>query len=183
MAKPKSQHPPHVPEIKEGVVPLWHAGYWDGPLSGICRYQGEPHYFDNRRVYHGREMEKKVGRTFWLYKLTPEQWKPIEYWHSEWRLHVGTHCDYEWSEENKRYQRAAGTNGLSNEYYKEMYYDRRAAYDKENGGGIEHNIDRYNQVVGYFIWDVLMGKPWFPWRRPRKKKAREKSVLGEEKGT
>jgi len=31
---------------KEDVIYLWHIGYYDGPLSGVCLYQGELYYFN-----------------------------------------------------------------------------------------------------------------------------------------
>jgi hypothetical protein len=179
----KREHPPNVPQIKEGIVPLWHGGYWDGPLNGICMYQGEPHFFEMKKEYHGKVLGRKIGRTYWIYKITPEYWEFDKYWHGQFCLHVGNHTNYVWSEEHKRYNRFVGTNPSSPNYWKEMYYDRYEAAHAEmlvkNPAVI--NIDRRNQVVGWAIWDVVMGMPWKEWRRPRKKEVQ--NVGAEKKDT
>lgn len=178
----KTGYPPNLPEIKEGIRIMWHAGYYDGPLSGVAMYEGVPHYFDCRHQYISREMRGKVYRTFWVYRLTDDEWKTIKYWHDEFGLHVGRHTDYEWNETEGRLMRSIGTlNQCGSNYHKEMYYDRRVAFDIGNGGSVESKIDRRNQVIGYVTWDVLFGMPWKPWRRIRKKKARER-VSGKEEG-
>lgn len=167
--KKKSEHPPNVPEIKEGIIPLWHSGYYDGPLSGFCMYKGEPHFFDMKREYLGKRLWKSVYRTFWIYKLTPEQWEFEKYWHNEFRLHVGTHTDYEWNETEKKYQRFAGRlSSFSSNYWREMYYDRAEKARRES---TVHQIDRRSQVVGWAIYDVVFGGAWFEWQRHKKKKA------------
>lgn len=184
MGKFKSQYPPNIPEIKSGIVPLWHSGYYDGPLSGYCMYRDSPHYFDLKHEYVGKISRRKVFRTYWLYKLTPEQWEFELYWHNEFRLHVGTHCDYNWDEGALRYSRTTGSACTSMAYTKEMYYDRVDRAQKENNVSVSNTLDRHNQVVGWAIYDVVFGKPWYEWRppkTPRKKKA--KNVAGEKEGT
>lgn len=182
MPKPKSQYRPNLPEIKEGVRILWTAAYYDGPLSGVALYNGVPHGFELKREYDGREMRKQVWRTYWLHKFTDEQWKEVEYWHNEFRLHVGQHCDYEFAPASGKLQRVVGHGGADMAYFKEMFYDRKEAFEKEHGGSLDNRIDRYNQTVGYVTWEVLFGNPWTEWRRPRKKKARER-VSREKEGT
>lgn len=168
MAKSKREHPSQVPEIKKGIRILWHCAYYDGVLTGFAKYKGKPHYFALKKDYHSKYMGRKVGRTFWLYKLTDEQWKVAEHWHNEFRVHVGSHCDYKWDRKRKSYREAGNSSGASMSYWKEMYYEPVAAYEKEHGS-IEQNLDRYNQVVGYATWDVIYGKTWTEWRRPKKK--------------
>lgn len=78
---------------RKDVKYLWHCGFWDGPLSGLCLYQGEKCWFDMVKEY------RNASRTFKVLRLTPEQLKEEEYWHDLFREHVGTHTDYD---ENER---------------------------------------------------------------------------------
>lgn len=33
----------HLPRVSwESVRLLWHSDFWDGPLSGLCSYSGNP---------------------------------------------------------------------------------------------------------------------------------------------
>jgi len=160
--------PPNSPQIKEGIRILWESGRYDGPLSGVLEYQGQKCYFDLKRDYMSRRLSKMVGRTYWVYKLTEEQWKEIEYWHEEFRFHVGTHCDYTWNEEKKDLERGFGKFSNDMNYCKEMYYDRYSLFAKEaraTGGTAHDKIVRKTQTIGWITWDVLVGRPWKEWKK------------------
>ena len=153
----------------EKVKILWEAGRYDGPLSGILEYNGDKCFFEMKRDYGGR-LSFKVGRTYNIYKLTPEQWDIISYWHKEFNLHVGTHCNYEYSEQAKFYERCGTVEGTF-DYYQEMFFERQKQYIEEHGD-VHKAIDRKTQIVGWCTWDVLIGKPFKEWRRsklPREK--------------
>jgi len=49
---------------------LWDLNYWDGPYSGICKFNDEPCYFS---------MDQTDGfpdyRLYFVYKLTSEEWE------------------------------------------------------------------------------------------------------------
>ena len=60
---------------RKDIECLWHCGFWDGPLSGICLYEGEKCWFDMVKEYNNG------SRTFKIVRLTQEQFKEEEYWH------------------------------------------------------------------------------------------------------
>jgi hypothetical protein len=166
-------------EIKEGIIPLWHAGYYDGPLSGFVEYQGQKCFFSMKHEYISRGLSRKIGRTYWIYKVTPEQWQDVEYWHNEFRLHVGWHCDYKKADDQGYYTRTLGTSGASHEYMIEMYYDRHNAHNLKNGN-VCLEIEKPENIIGWTTWDVLVGKPWKEWRKNKKEVG---NVLVEKEGT
>jgi hypothetical protein len=168
----KRIYPANSPEIKEGIKILWESGRYDGPLSGVLEYNGDKCYFDIKREYYSKEYGYNPGRTYWIYKLTEEQWKEISYWHEEFRLHVGTHCDYGWSEKYQEYERNEGnlieiTDIADHEYSKEMYYARVKIHNEKNGDIID-SINKKTQTIGWCSWRVLVGKPWKEWRKTRR---------------
>lgn len=69
---------------------LWHSGFYDGPLSGMCLYNDEKHWF---RLHE--ENEDTGDRTFEIIKPTPEQLKIEEDRHALFQAHVGIHTDYD----------------------------------------------------------------------------------------
>lgn len=85
---------------------LWHVGYWDGPLSGICIYNDEVCWFQNFsedfEPTNNPEMLDRI-RKFKIYRLSQEQLK-FEYdKHACFQQHVGTHCDYDKNKERHVY--------------------------------------------------------------------------------
>lgn len=75
---------------------LYHSGYWDGPLSGVCLYQGERLWFNCVHDYHDKTEDDKYldMRIYALYRLTVEEWEQEDYWHELFEKHVGTHTSY-----------------------------------------------------------------------------------------
>lgn len=67
---------------------LWHAGYYDGPLSGMADLDGEMVWFDLEEENDDRY------RTFNLYRLTDEESEIHIRNHQEFRDKVGNHADY-----------------------------------------------------------------------------------------
>jgi len=155
-----------IPLITEGIIPLWHSGYYDGPLSGVVEYKGEKHYFDLLKEYNSRKLRRKIYRTFKLYLLTPKQLESMLYWHNEFRLHVGTHTSYSWNENKNIYKRELGTNEASHLYMQEMFYERYKK-DIEENGNIYDTLTK-SQLVGWCTYDVLMGMPHQEWRKIKK---------------
>lgn len=162
-----------LPEIKEGLKPLWESGRYDGALSGFVEYQGKKCYFNIKWQYSSKEYERKVYRSYWIYELTEAQWKEALFWHEEFRLHVGKHCDY-----------VSDTNGYNTEgftivdgydtdsnYSKEMYYDRYELWKQELACRNKHpEMDKItdSQRIGWCIAGVLFEGKWKEWRRVRK---------------
>jgi hypothetical protein len=73
---------------KSSVCLLWHHGYWDGPLSGACQFNGE-------RLWFSCYDEGLRHRKFVLLRLSDEQWKDIDFAHGLFQDYVGTHTDYD----------------------------------------------------------------------------------------
>ncbi len=73
---------------KSSVRILWHHGYWDGPLSGACTFNGE-------RFWFSCFCEGVRHRKFVILRLNEEQWEEIDFRHRMFQDYVGTHTDYD----------------------------------------------------------------------------------------
>lgn len=67
----------------------WHSNYYDGPLSGMAKYNGEWVWFDciEENDYNG-------DRIFALYELTEEQVEGEKAHYFAFRTEVSTWCDH-----------------------------------------------------------------------------------------
>jgi len=105
---------------RDNVHMLWHTDYWDGPLSGLCIWNGEKYWFHNVFEEHFEAREdhqcSQQNRYYCLFMLTPQELQEKEYWHGEFRKYVGNHSDYD--EDGQR----AGTIHPQSEHYK--FYNR-----------------------------------------------------------
>lgn len=72
---------------------LWHADYWDGPLSGMAELDGEPLWFS---VVYGNDEEDDYldYRQYALYRMTDEERKIMFDRHRSFEENVGRHCNY-----------------------------------------------------------------------------------------
>jgi hypothetical protein len=85
----------HLPRIERGEIRLlWHHAFWDGPLSGLCLYQGRKCWFE-RCAEGDEEGADGFYRRFLLLELSPEQLADEERWHELFRQKVGTHTDHD----------------------------------------------------------------------------------------
>lgn len=90
---------PQIPEMKK----LYHLGYWDGPLSGMCLVNGEKYFFEcieewtdnNSYPEDDDDFEAPWYRRFLLWKLTDEQQAHLDQRHAKFQRMVGTHTDYD----------------------------------------------------------------------------------------
>jgi hypothetical protein len=57
------------PEL-DGVRLLWHADYWDGPLAGLARHNGQDYWFEVE-VFDWDD--PPAERRYLLYSLTEEE--------------------------------------------------------------------------------------------------------------
>lgn len=82
----------------DNVVVLWHHGYYDGMLSGMCKVGDELFWFqcfdENEERNEDGEFVGGWYRKFRLFKLTPENLAEHERQHKLFQEHVGTHTDY-----------------------------------------------------------------------------------------
>lgn len=76
----------------EGVRLLWHADYWDGPLAGLARYNGQDYWFEVEAFDWD---DPPAERRYLLYSLTEEELAEEREWHHRFQEHVGTHTDYD----------------------------------------------------------------------------------------
>src|SRR5580698_1129869 len=87
---------PRLPNMKK----LWHHGYWDGALSGVCEVDGKKCWFEkieewlDNNDYPEDDDEPLWYRRFLIVQLTTEQFQEIEKCHNKFRRMVGTHTDY-----------------------------------------------------------------------------------------
>jgi hypothetical protein len=121
---------------------LYHSGYWDGPLSGVCLYQGERLWFNDVHDYHSKTEDDKYldMRIYALHRLTVEEWKQEDYWHDLFEKNVGTHTSY------KNGKRNYGE-VHSSETHKLFYGPSKKAW--EDGTRKSKDLNESNPV-GYF---------------------------------
>lgn len=74
--------------IKEEEIKIIFAvDWWDGPLSGVCIYNGEKHWFQATDEWY--EEDKPYWRRYAVIKLTPEQLAKEEAMHELYEEKIG----------------------------------------------------------------------------------------------
>lgn len=86
-------------KIIDKIKIIWETDRYDGPLSGVCEFEGSRHYFNiiDEMDKNNKDKENLFGcrlRLFGIYKLTESEMSSVIYWHNEFRKYVGTHTDY-----------------------------------------------------------------------------------------
>ena len=77
---------------RQEVRLLWYCDYWDGPLSGICFYQGQRYWFE------AIEPEKEnygYPRRVGIYILSTEELQAEEESQQRFQASVGMHTTYD----------------------------------------------------------------------------------------
>ena len=118
---------------RKDVKYLWHCGYWDGPLSGVCLHDGEKCWFDMVKEYNNG------SRTFKVVRLTPEQLKEEEYWHALFEEKVSTASSYD--ENERRHLSSDHSHLRPYEHHHEFYDEQKNRKDRDFSN---------NEVIGYF---------------------------------
>lgn len=121
---------PQVPS--SSVRLLWHSDYYDGPLSGMCRYRGEDLWF---RMFDENQRHGGWHRRFDLVRLTADELADERRWHDLFRRCVGHHCDYD--EKGRRAVGMVHPSAMHAEFYDAAR--NRASRDYKN-----------NPIVGWF---------------------------------
>lgn len=139
---------------------LWHSNYWDGPISGMMLWNGEPHWYnqyDEETIVEpwtqqeideyiaeygddnqGDWNEYETRRFYKVYKLTPNELKHEFKEHKLFQKYVGTHCDYD--DENTR------TVGATRKpWWHRFFYKKQ----KKRNQGFELQLTE-DKIVGYF---------------------------------
>jgi hypothetical protein len=101
---------------------VYHSGYWDGPLSGVCEYLDERYWFKCVHDYQDTTEKCLDMRIYALHQLTTEEWRNKDYWHSLFEKHVGSHTSYD-----KDGNRAGEVHPADNhhKFYEEAKKDRK----------------------------------------------------------
>jgi len=142
---------------------LWHAGYYDGPITGACEVGGKPKWFEmvgskagdsddmepEGEVYFNlycketNDMDIDRMRYYYIYDIPEEVMNEVIAQHEVFKEFVGTHCDYD---ENN--QRGIGCT-KPQESWKQYYEGKRKDID------IKSHLVRKNRI-GWFdsnsIW-------------------------------
>jgi len=71
---------------------LWHNGFWDGPLDGVCEYEGRRHAFSI--VVSSMNARDRI---YVVTELASEQLAALEEQHARFQQYVGTHTDYHYA--------------------------------------------------------------------------------------
>jgi hypothetical protein len=121
---------------------LYHSGYWDGPLSGVCRFQGKRRWF---KCVHDYFQKTEDGspldmRIYAIYDLTAEEWKDEDYWHRLFEKNVGTHTSYDDTGQRR------GEVFSSDTYHK--FYDASKKAKKEGTRKAKELTE--DKLIGYF---------------------------------
>lgn len=135
---------------------LWRLGTYDGMLSGVCLYNGKPHYLSCFHDYHLNDYgtRRNGNRIFAIVELSDKQFKTLKKRHDIFSSYVGYHTKF--TKDNK-YQNRYPT--FSKWYFipnsiKELmtkYYYKNHKHDIEIYNEIENN-----KVVACFSncnWD------------------------------
>lgn len=103
----------------------WHTNYYDGPLSGMAKYDGEWVWFDCS------EEDDYGDRKFALYQLTEEQIGGATAHYFEFRDSVGSHCDHHPDLLNVSHNES--TQDAVDEFYKKDHPDLKLTSGKKLG--------------------------------------------------
>jgi hypothetical protein len=86
-----------LPEEK-GVRLLWFTDYWDGPLAGVCEWEGSKYSF-SKMLDH---------QWFLMYPQSAEEWRKTSELHAIFQKCIGYSHDYVYDETGKRSRVPAG---------------------------------------------------------------------------
>jgi hypothetical protein len=135
--EPSEEQQPRPQIPRQAVRLLWHCGYWDGPLNGVCLYQGERYWFEAIDPFDEEQDEYVFPRRMGLYRLSPEELQVQEEIHRQFQQYVGMHTDYD---ENER--RSLGAVRPKHEWKK---------FDSWLKQQPQHPFDyRQNEMIGWF---------------------------------
>lgn len=120
---------------------IYHSNYWDGPLSGVCKFQGHRYWFDCVHDYHDTkdDGERLDQRIYGIYRITDSEWQEEDYWHGLFEKYVGTHTSYV---DGKR----SGKVGPSKDHSK--FYD--ASKEAWKSGRRKKKVLTDENLIGYF---------------------------------
>src|SRR6266704_872833 len=84
-----------LPRIdRSEITLLWASDWWDGPKSGLLRYEGTKYWFELCSESDDPQFADYYRR-FLIIQLSDEQMEEEEYWHELFREKVGHHTDFD----------------------------------------------------------------------------------------
>ena len=120
----------------EGVVPLYISHFWDIPLEGICKYNGETLFF-----VLPRDPLSEGPLEYAVFRLPREQTEFFIQRKAEFERLVGTHWSFS---EDQPFRSIGGRSGRE---------DWRSFYDLPRTFVLADEVKRGTaELVGYFIW-------------------------------
>lgn len=119
----------------------WLVDFYDGPVTGLIRYQGRSYWFENpeeRWAERSGTMFRgySTPRRFLVVELSQDQLAKEEYWQAEFRRYVGGYGDFDDAGQ------PVGRRGMQPVERHHLYFDRyeqRAPMDLSD-----------NTVIGWF---------------------------------
>ena len=125
----------------DDVELMWHSMYYDGPLTGVLRYEGREHWFHCvESEWHAKECQEG-WRKFVLVPIRSEDKPELYRRHALFENNVGTHTTY-----NDQGRREVGRTKSQEEWPK--YYDEAKTWEK-----LWHEVDSESKAIAYFVWD------------------------------
>ena len=79
----------HDEDEQPDLTMIWHSNYYDGPLSGMAKFNDEYVWFDLLEEDHSG------NRLFGLYRLSEDDLEAEQEHHKEFQEAVGYHCDHD----------------------------------------------------------------------------------------
>jgi len=111
--------------LRSDVKWLYHTSFYDGPISGMCRVNGEELWFQIFEECNITDADNNpvcgFYRRYLLYRLTPESSAEEQRRHAIFEEYVGTHCTYD--SEGKR-----NLSGLKPEWMWKEFYDQQKTW-------------------------------------------------------
>lgn len=135
-------------KITKDIKILWHCGYYDGVLSGVCDYGGKKHWFTL--------LKDSNFRTFKVYSLSEENEKALDYWHKIFSETVNPNTEYEYSESYGRFVRVSKEFIFDSNFAHDFYYERYTDYSKKIGSW-SLLLEEEANLVGIVNERVLLG--------------------------
>lgn len=136
------------PKLNE-MRKLFHVGYHDGALSGLCLIDNQKCWFECVEDYYDNntwdddDYYPPWCRRFIILKLSDDKLKRIEDNHEKFRTMVGTHTDYDENGKRDFYKpTATATQETMEQYYKEC---------AQNSISETQNIlEDKSQIIGWY---------------------------------
>jgi hypothetical protein len=113
-------------KITKDIKILWHSGYYDGVLSGVCDYQGKKHWFSLSK--DGSE------RIYEVYSISKENEEILLFWHKLFIETVNPNIVYEYNETRDKLVRADKEFIHDPNFAKDFFWERYILFTQKIGG-------------------------------------------------